>query len=79
VGALESAFEEAVSVQGILNQNPFPSKAELLKAAELQTDRQKEFQAEFYPPPTLEILTSRSEEARFGKKFRRPFATDAVC
>ena len=33
VGALQSAFEDAVSVQGILNKNPFANKAQLLKAA----------------------------------------------
>ena len=38
VGALQSAFEDAVSVQGILSKNPFANKAQLLKAAGLRTD-----------------------------------------
>ena len=39
VGALQSAFEDAVSVQHLAPKNPFANKAQLLKAAGFRPDR----------------------------------------
>ena len=39
IGALQSAFEDAVSVQHLAPKNPFANKAQLLKAAGFRPDR----------------------------------------